>query len=498
MRFVLEYVDRLLRERSPSTKRAVTRVAVALGAVAALYYFSWWLVPPRPLGPWQVAALVSMLLYATLQLFFAWYAYLRIEIPEERPAPPGLDVDLFVPVYRESVELVEAAIAAAVAVRYPHRTWLLDDAGREEFREIAERHGARYVRRASRQGEKAGNVNHALGLAEGEFVAILDVDHFAEPRFLDEVLGHFDRPEVGFVQALVAHRNQNESLVAKAASGQADDVFGPSSMGWHGCGAALVWGAHCTFRRAALDAVGGYRVGLAEDLLTSLALHGAGWRSVYVPRVVARGLVPADLGGYFLQHLKWSSGVLGTLLGGGLPAVFRLRPEQAACYLTRMSYYLLGPVVFGHLLLLLWGLLTGGELQSYFEHALPLAAMAIVIRKVVGAMWEQDPRAGWQLLGTALAVSSWPVYLLSLAGAIFRVRIPHLATPKEARGGNFTLLVVPQLAACVALVIAAAVALRRGGLDEQLARVVAACGAVAVHVVAFRGVVEGWRRRARP
>jgi hypothetical protein len=112
-------------------------------------------------------------------------------------------------------------------------------------------------------------------------------------------------------------------------------------------------------------------------------------------------------------------------------------------------------------------------------------------------MWEQDPRAGWQLLGTALAVSSWPVYLLSLVCAIFRVRLPHLATPKEVRGGNFTLLVLPQLAACVALGIAAAVALRREDLGVPLARVIAAGGAIAVHVVAFRGVIEGWRRRRR-
>ena len=495
MKGLLHRFDAFLQQLDLRSKRRLTRLLVAAGAVAAAYYFYWWFVPARPLGPWQLAGLASMLLYATLQLFFSWYAYLRIVIPAPREAPAGLGVDLFVPVYRESPELVERALLAAIAIRYPHRTWLLDDAGRDEFRELARRLGAEYVRRDTRDGEKAGNVNHALALASGEFVAILDVDHLAEPCFLDRLLGHFDAPDIGFVQAIVAHRNQTESLIAKAASGQADDVFGPSSMGWHGCGAALVWGAHCTFRRAALEAVGGYRVGLAEDLLTSLALHGAGWRSVYVPEVVARGLVPADLGAYFLQHLKWSNGVLGTLLGGGLPGVLRLRPSQAVCYLTRMSYYLIGPVVFGHLLLLLWGLLTGAELQSYFARALPLATMAIVIRKVVGAMWEQDPRAGWQLLGTALAVSSWPVYLLSLVCAVFRIRIPHLATPKESRGGDFTLLVLPQLAACLALAIAAAVAVRRGQLWSDLVRTTAACGVIAVHIVAFRGVVEGWRRR---
>jgi len=494
---VLHRFDAWLQRLSLPWKRRLTLALVVGAVLAAAYYFSWWLLLPRPLGAWQIAGLLAVLAYATPQLFFAWYAYLRIAIPADRLAPPGLAVDLFVPVYRESVELVEQAIAAAVAVRYPHRTWLLDDAGREELREIAARHDVSYVRRADRGGEKAGNVNHALGLSRGDYVAVLDVDHFAEPHFLDAVLGHFDDPRVGFVQALVAHRNQGESLIAKAGSGQADDVFGPSSMGWHGCGAALAWGAHCTFRRAALEAVGGHRSGLAEDLLTSLALHRAGWRSVYVPRVVARGLVPADLAAYFLQHLKWSRGVLGALFGGALADVARLRPAQAICYLTRMSYYLLGPLVFGHLLLLLWSLLTGAELRSYFAHALPLAAAAIALRKVVGAMWEQDPKAGWQLLGTALAMSSWPVYLLALVCALLRVPIPHLPTPKEVRGGDFSLLVLPQLAVCAALGVAAATSLGRDAPGLDWTHGVAVAGAVAMHLVAFAGVLEGWRRKRR-
>jgi len=497
VRGALHEIDVRLRRLPLRWKRRVTMLLVGAAASAAAIYFAWWLLPPRHLGGWQLAGLVAVLVYATPQLFFAWYAYLRIALPADRPAPPGLAVDLFVTVYRESAELVERAVAAAVAVRYPHRTWLLDDGGREELRQIAARHGVEYLRRGDRRDEKAGNVNHALARADGGFVAVLDVDHLTEPHFLDTVLGHFDDSQVGFVQALVAHRNQGESLIAKAASGQADDVFGPSSMGWHGCGAALAWGAHCTFRREALDAAGGYRPGLAEDLLTSLALHRAGWRSVYVPRVVARGLVPADLGAYFLQHLKWSRGVLGALFGRALVDVARLRPAQAVGYLTRMTYYLLGPLVFGHLLLLLWSLLSGAELRSYFAHALPLVAAAIGLRKVVGAMWEQDPRAGWQLLGTALAMSSWPVYLLALVCAVLRVPIPHLATPKEARGGDFSLLVLPQLAACVALGVAAAAALGRGAPGLDWTQGVAVAGAIAMHFVAFAGVLEGWRRRRR-
>jgi hypothetical protein len=85
-------------------------------------------------------------------------------------------------------------------------------------------------------------------------------------------------------------------------------------MGMHGCGAAPVWGSHTTFRRAALESIGGYKPGLAEDLHTSICLHAAGWRSVYVPTLHASGLVPSDLRAFTMQQRKWAHGVFGILL----------------------------------------------------------------------------------------------------------------------------------------------------------------------------------------
>ena len=174
-------------------------------------------------------------------------------------------------------------------------------------------------------------------------MTVFDVDHIPEPHFLDAVLGHFDDPRSGFVQALVAHGNQAESFVANAVAAQAYDIFSPTSMGMHGCGAATVWGAHCTFRRAALDAIGGHQVGLAEDLHTSLVLHSAGWQSVYVPTVVARGLVPADLGPISSSSSNGRAAYSRSSSRRALATSRRLQPAQAMCYLTRMTYYLVGP-----------------------------------------------------------------------------------------------------------------------------------------------------------
>ena len=60
-------------------------------------------------------------------------------------------------------------------------------------------------------------------------------------------------------------------------------------------GTVLAIGANCTFRRTALDSIGGHAAGLAEDMHTSMQLHAKGWKSVYVPAVLARGLVPSTL-----------------------------------------------------------------------------------------------------------------------------------------------------------------------------------------------------------
>ena len=80
-------------------------------------------------------------------------------------------------------------------------------------------------------------------------------------------------------------------------------------QGMHGTGTAVAIGANCTFRRTALESIGGHGIGLAEDLVTSIRLHAAGWKSVYVPEVVSRGLVPGDLESFLKQQLKWSRGV---------------------------------------------------------------------------------------------------------------------------------------------------------------------------------------------
>ncbi len=78
-------------------------------------------------------------------------------------------------------------------------------------------------------------------------------------------------------------------------------------------GTVLAIGANCTFRRSALDSIGGHAAGLAEDMHTAMQLHAKGWKSAYLPAVLTEGRVPSTLSAYYKQQLKWARGSLELL-----------------------------------------------------------------------------------------------------------------------------------------------------------------------------------------
>jgi cellulose synthase/poly-beta-1,6-N-acetylglucosamine synthase-like glycosyltransferase len=436
--------------------------AIAAGVLASLFYFAWWLEDGRIADPLLGVAFVLAAVYVGTQIYCAWFVYLHIARPTPVPAPSGLTVDVFIPVYDEPFDLVERSLAAAVAMTYPHRTYLLDDARDPKFEALAARLGARYVRRDDHRDAKAGNVNAALADTDGEFVVVFDVDHVAEPDFLDAVLGYFGDPNLGFVQSGVAFRNRGESDVARATAGQAYDVYGPTSMGMSGCGAAPVWGSHTTFRRRALDAIGGYQAGLAEDLHTSLTMHANGWRSLYEPSIHAWGLVPSDVLGFTKQQLKWARGVFAMWVDVFPWLATRLGFARSCAYLVRLTYYLIGPLFLAHVLAalrVLFGGVGAAGFASYLLHALPMGIAVILVRSYVNAVWNPHEaptanRFNWR--GYAQAGALWPIYTVALVCAFLHIPIPHIATPKERVEHAHPLLVAPQMALC-ALIVAAVV-----------------------------------------
>ncbi len=473
---------------------------VACGLLSALYYFAWWFELNRVYHPVLLFLLVIAVIYYLVQVFPFWYICLHAKRPETIKSKSGLTVDVLIPTYNEPLCMVESTLKAAIAIRYPHNTYLIDDGNKTEYRELAERMGVHYLSRTTNEDNKAGNINNALVHSNGEFVAIFDIDHVPKRNFLDRSLGYFSDPKIGFVQVMLSHYNQDQGFVAVAAAERNDGFFGAPMVGLHGCGYAQSFGSNCIFRRKALESIGGYKPGLAEDLNTSIHLHANGWRSYYVPEVLAQGLEPADLESFFKQQFKWSNGMFGILRDIYPRLANRLSLKMNICYLWRLSCYLAGPIVGIHILFTILILFLGSEIATsqfadYLRHGIPFVIVSSFIKFFVDKNYRtaSPSNKGIPLQGLFLAYGTWPVYTLSFIYCLFSIKAPFIATPKEAKGGNFLKLVLPQIVTVILLISAITWRLSQG-IDYSCVIIIAfASLQVFMHIGIFYAVYEGWR-----
>jgi cellulose synthase (UDP-forming) len=427
-----------------TSQRWTLGIFLFLGLQSVLYFAWWWFRLDHVNNAVLFVLLSIATWYGVFRIMVGWYNAFHVDQPPEIPAPGGLSVAIFTTSSPgEPYEMFVRTLAAARAITYPHRTYLLDDTRDPRFGELAAEMGATHLELVGLPGAKAGKINAALARTSEDFILVLDPDHIPFPIFFDRVLGYFDDPEVGFVQVSQAYYNAGESFVARAAAEQTFTFYGPIMQGMHGTGTAVVIGANCTFRRTALQSIGGHGIGLAEDLVTAIRLHAARWKSVYVPEVVSRGLVPSDLDSYLKQQLKWSRGVHDVLFHEYPRAFRRLSAHQRISYLMIGSYYLVGlttPMYITIPLVYLWtGLQPAAFLLSeYVQHALPVGLFGVLIYRFM-QRWMCDParEQGWHWRGTLLKVGSWSVYLKGLCLALLGIAVPYIPTAKKRQRADF-------------------------------------------------------------
>lgn len=254
-------------------------------------------------------------------------------------------VDVFVCSYNEPLDLVRQTIRAALAVKLPHKTWLLDDGHREEARALADELGCGYISRMENTHYKAGNLNNALAMTDGELVVVLDADHLLKPDCLECLVGHFDDPLVALVQTPQVYYNvdsfqhhfQPSSMTIWHEGAIFHHAIQPGANRW---GAAMFVGTGAMLRRSALTRVGGFAVdSVTEDILTSMRLHAAGYRSVYVNRPAGYLLAPESLSQYMTQRLRWGQGSMQVLRRENPLFKRGLNFRQRLVYFNSLSSY---------------------------------------------------------------------------------------------------------------------------------------------------------------
>jgi cellulose synthase (UDP-forming) len=420
-------------------KKTILLVLVIAGILCIFRLFNWWFREDHVANLFLFTLLSLIFWWGVIRMVIVWLSFLQMERPQEKPAPKDYRVAIFTTSSPgEPLSMFEKTLEACANITYPHTTYLLDDTRNPRFRELAKKHGAVWLELLDYPGAKAGKINEALKRTTEDFILVLDPDHIPFPNFLDNTLGYFEDESVGFVQVCQAYYNQYRSFTAKGAAEQTYGFYGPMQMGMYGRNCAVAIGANCTFRRTALESIGGHGIGLAEDLVTSIRLHAAGWKSIYNPVVVSRGLTPEDLGSFCKQQLKWARGVHEVFFAE-LPRLWRkLSFWQKVSYSMISTYYMTGLTMFLFLLIpyffLLFGWLPANmEFTEFLRLYLPIACNAVLIYVFV-QRWYCHPRRerGFHLRGMFLKFACWPVFFLGFMISLWNGNIPYIPTAKLA------------------------------------------------------------------
>ena len=290
----------------------------------------------------EAYAFVQILLFA----YHAWSPLERQPVPLRRYPI----VDIFVTVVDEPLAILRRTLVGCVNQDYPkdrYRVHVLDDGQRDEIKTLAASLNCGYIRRADRQHAKAGNLNHALHETSGEFIAIFDVDHVPTSSFLKDTVGFFQDEQVAFVQT--PHHFYNPDVFQKnlqlegVLKNEQSLFYRVLQSGRDRHNSAFFAGSCGLFRRRVLVEIGGFRTEtVTEDIHTSMVIHAKGYRSCYLNKVLAAGLMPETFERSMKQRVRWATGHVQIFFQTNPFTMRGLTLPQRIGYFASIFYFLHG------------------------------------------------------------------------------------------------------------------------------------------------------------
>lgn len=421
--------------------RHMTLFLTVLSATVSLRYIVWRFTETLDFSTFLQGLFGTGLALAEFYAFVVLaLGYVQTVWPLERKPVPLSDdpsawptVDVYIPTYNEDLSIVRATVLAAMAMDWPHdklRVYILDDGRRAAFRDFAQACGAGYIIRPDNKHAKAGNLNHAMKLTDGDFITVFDCDHVPTRGFLQMTLGWLVRDErLAFIQT-PHHFYSPDPFQRNLAAGtrvpaEGNLFYGLIQDGNDFWNAAFFCGSCAVIRRKALESIGGFATEtVTEDAHTALRLHRNGWQSAYLRLPLAAGLATERLILHIGQRIRWARGMLqifrmdNPMFGPGLSF------GQRICYLNAMMHFLfaLPRVVFltSPLAFLIFGQnIIAASPLAIMVYALPHLFHSIATNARIQGHWRH---------------SFWSeIYETALALFLVRVTIVTLLNPKRGK-----------------------------------------------------------------
>ena len=349
---------------------------ITLAAYLALRYL-WWRTTQTLLWTGPVDFVGMALIYLAevyaivvhlLGLFTSLWPTDRLPLPLPKDTSRLPTVDVLIPTYNESEDIVRITAQAAAQIDYPPeklRVYILDDGGtvakrndpntagaawqrRYALMRMASELGVGYLTREENRQAKAGNINHALAETSGELVLVLDCDHVPTREILQQMVGHFIAdPKVFLVQS--PHFFINPSPVEKNLArlgrlpDEGDMFYGAIQPGLDTWNASYFCGSAALLRRRCLEEIGGLSGNtITEDVETAIALHRKGYRSVYLRRPLVCGLAPETYNEFAIQRTRWAQGSTQVMILNNPLFVRGLTFAQRLCYANAALFWFFG------------------------------------------------------------------------------------------------------------------------------------------------------------
>jgi cellulose synthase (UDP-forming) len=384
-----------------SKNKKVSTTLVALSLLMATRYIYWRATSTLSFNSWVEAALGWGLFAAEI---YAWtimlLGYMQTIWPLEREIEPLPDdvalwptVDVYVPTYNESLDIVRDTVLAAQCMDYPSdkiKIYILDDGKRSEFAVFAAEANVGYITRDDNAHAKAGNLNKAMKKTHGELICIFDCDHVATRGFLQATVGSFLRDDrLALIQTPHYFYSKDPFERNLPAAGDAPNegmlFYGPVQKGNDNWNSTFFCGSCAVIRRCALEEIGGFAVEtVTEDAHTALKMQRLGWNSAFLGLRLSAGLATERLTLHVIQRTRWARGMTQILLLDNPLFGRGLKWQQRLCYLNAILHFQYGLPRIAFLTAPLAYLLFNQNIiassaSMIFAYSLPHLVMATVL-----------------------------------------------------------------------------------------------------------------------
>ena len=265
--------------------------------------------------------------------FFAFFLFTLLERRRKRQPPhPGQKPQEFPRVailYPTANDFEYRVVLSCVKQRYPNfHVFLLDDSNRKEYRAQVDAFHREFsqittvVRRESREGFKAGNINNALAMIDSdyEFFAICDSDNVLAPDFLAQLMPYFQEDaRLGFIQANHRSNRLGKELFVRSVQTMADGRWDYHNIPRNRYGLVFCLGHGVIIRTEAWREAGGFPFIVYEDIGFTFSMRRKGYHGRFAPQVICGDGIPPSLAAWRKQNHRNVTGGVECLFRAVVP-----------------------------------------------------------------------------------------------------------------------------------------------------------------------------------